>query len=327
MSIGPNQVAQFGYLLSRVQEVNFYDTKGQYEEVFSSYTKDGPTDQGADYRSATTVGLAPWQFTTEMGGFHKDAYEPGQERVSRWVKFTNGVVVSFELMTYMMRNKRVRDDKTNMLSDVNQQFRDTWSWTEEIICAQFQTSGTSTTATNLWPGAGRDGLALFSASHTSIKTPVVNCTNLQGAQPLTQLAMQEMVTILRNIVDDTGRPQPGIGKVTFVVGPWWEWRMPEIMGTDKQVDTANNNTNVLTGGGKAANRTKVDYIVNRYLSQTDTSWMAVDEKGHRLMRFEALEPLFESEKDIQTGARIFKATSLFGIDFLSFRGAGLCAGA
>lgn len=327
MSIGPNQVQQFAYLLTKVQETNFYDTRTDLPEVYSEYTKEGPTDQGQDYRSATTVGLGQWQFTSEFGQFHKDAYEPGQERVSTWVKYTNGVIVSQELLLYMMRNKRVKDDKTNMLKDVNQQFKDTWQWTKESVCTLFQTSGTSTTATNSWPGAGRDALALFSASHVSIKSPTVTCTNLQGAQPLSQLAIQEAITMLRNIVDDAGRPQGFVSEVLVVVGPWWQWRIAEILGTEKQVDTNNNNVNTLTGGGKASYRTKVDYVINPYLSNTDTSWLVVDKKSHRMMTFNALEPLFEKEKDVATGATIFKCSALFGIDFLSFRGVVRSAGA
>lgn len=327
MSIGPNQLAQFSYLLSKVQEQNFYDTKTDLPSAIDEYTREGDTSRGSDYRSATTVGLGQFQYTAEFGQFHKDSYEPGEERVSTWVKYTNGVVVSQELLMDMAKNKRVYEDKTEMLKDVNKQFKDTWQWTKEVIGTLFQTSGTSTTATTAWPGAGRDGLALFSASHTSIKSPVVTCSNAQSAQVLSQLAIQEAITMLRNIVDDAGRPQGFVSEVLVVVGPYWQWRIAEILGTDKQVDTANNNINSLTGGGKASYRTKVDYIVNPYLSNTDTSFMVLDKKYHKLMRFEALEPMFEKEKDIATGAMIFKSTARFGIDHLSFRGAVRSAGA
>jgi hypothetical protein len=325
--LGPNSLAQFSNLLTKVVDKGFRDTKAQIATYIDKYTKEGDTSQGQDYRSTTAVGLGQWAYTSEFGQFHRDSFEPGQERTSTWVKYTNGVTVSEELLLYMARNSRVREDKIKMFQDINQEFKDTWAWTKEVIGTLFQTSGTSTTATTAWPGAGRDSLALFSASHTTLKAPVVTCSNIQGAQSLTQLAIQEIITILRNIKNDEGRPQRGVGKILIQVGPYWEWRMPEIMGTAKQVDTANNNINVLTDQGKAAQRTKVEFIVNDYLAADDTSWMVLDENYHQLMRFEALEPMFSKEKDIATGASIFKSTAIFGIDHLSWRGVARCAGA
>lgn len=330
MSIGPNQLVQFSYILSRVQEKNFYDTRTDLPDVCGTFTKEGDTSRGADYRSATTVGLGQWGFTAEFGQFHKDAYEPGQERVSTWVKYTNGVVVSQELLLYMARNKRVYEDKVKMFTDINKQFKDTWQWTKEAICTLFQTNGTSTTATNSWPGAGRDLLALFSASHTSIKSPVVTIANIQGVQPFSQMACQEAETMLENMVDDAGRPQGPVTDVLYIIGRWWKWRAKEIFGTEGQVDTANNNVNALTADAKGATnvpKVRRRWIVNPYLSNTDTSWMVLDMSHHGLTQFVALEPLFEKERDISTGAMIFKCTTLFGIDFLTFRGAVRCAGA
>lgn len=327
MTASPQQLAQFVNILTKVQDRNFYDTKTELPNAYETYTKKGDTSRGQDYRSMTSVGLGQWQSTSEFGQFHKDAYEEGQTRVSTWGKFTNGITVSEELLIYMATNTRVYEDKVKMFSDVNQQFKDTWHWTKEVLLAQFQTLGTSTTATATWPGAGRDGLALFSASHTSIKVPTVTCSNLQGAQVLSQLALQEAITMLRNIVDDSGRPQGFVSEVLVMVGPYWQWRIAEILGTDKQVDTFNHNINPLVTGQKEAYRTKVDYVVNPYLSPTDTSWLVLDKSFHKLMRFEAMEPMFAKEKDIATGATIFKSTSLFGLDFLSFRGAVRCAGA
>lgn len=326
-SLGPNQLAQFTNLLTSIVDKAFYDTRTDLPSVCDQYTKEGDTSQGQDYRSTTAVGLGQYAYTSEFGQFHKDAYEPGQSRTSTWVKYTNGVTVSEELLIYMARNKRVREDKVKMFEDINKQFKDTWQWTKESICTLFQTSGTSTTATTSWPGAGRDSLALFSASHSTLKSPLVTCSNLQGAQTLSQLAIQEAITMLRNIKDDSGRPQGFVSKVLVIVGPYWQWRIAEILGTEKSLDTANGNINTLVKGGKSPYRTTVDYIINPYLSDTDTSWMVVDQSFHQLMRFEALEPTFSKEKDIATGATIFKSTAIFGIDFLSFRGVVKCAGA
>src|SRR6185503_270816 len=232
----PNQLAQFANLLSRVQDLNFRDTKTLLPDICGKFTHDGDTSRGQDYRSTTTVGLGPFQQTPEFGQFKKDAFEPGQDRTSSWYKFTNGVIVGEELLWYMARNKRVYEDKVKMFEDINQEFKDTWQWTKEVICTLPQTAGTSTAQNGPWNGTGRDGLALFSASHTSIKTPVVTISNIQGSQPISQLAIQEGVTMLRNMKNDEGRPQPPANDILVVAGKWWEWRLAEIFGTDKQVD-------------------------------------------------------------------------------------------
>lgn len=325
---GPNQLAQFSYLLSKVQDKNFRDTKTQLPDICGSFTKQGDTTRGQDYRSATTVGLGPFQQTAEFGQFKKDQFEPGQERVSSWYKYTNGVVISEELLWYMANNKRVYEDKVKMFEGINQEFKDTWQWTKEVVCTLFQTAGTSTAQNGAFNGTGRDGLSLFSASHTSIKQPVVTITNLQGSQPMSQLAIQEGVTMLRNMVNDEGRPQPPVTDVLISAGKWWEWRLQEIFGTEKQLDTFNNNINPLVTNGEDKNAVKrrYRYVINDYLAATDTSWMIMDGKNHPLYQFEFLEPTFQKEKDISTGAMIFKCTTIHGIDFLSFRNIVRCAG-
>lgn len=327
MSLGPNDVAQFTYLLKRVQELNFYDTRTDLPSAYSEFTKEGPTDQGADYRSSTSVGLGQWGQTSEFGQFHKDAYEPGQERVSNWYKITNGVLVSDLLLLYAARNQRVKDDKAGMFKDINKQFKDTYHWTVESICTLFQTAARTTTASGFWPGTGRDLLALASASHTSIKSPVVTNNNAQGAMPLSELAIAEAISMMRNMVDDAGRPQGFITEVLVVVGPYWQHRMAQIDSAEKQLDVMNNNPNVLKAGKKQY-RTTIDYMINPYLANNDTSWMVIDKKYHRLMFFESLAPQLDTkEKDVSTGATIFKAMAIVGIDHLSYRGYVQSAGA
>lgn len=323
MSIGPNQLTQFQYLLSKVQEKNFMDTRTDLPDVCGEYTRDGDTSRGQDYRDATSVGLGQYQETGEFGQFHKDGYEPGQEIVVTWKKYTNGLMVSEELLLYMERNKRVYEDKVKMFQNINQDLKDTWQWTKEVLCTKFQTAGNVTTGL---PGACRDSLALFSASHTSIKTPVQTISNIVGSQPFSQMLVQDMVSALQNQVDDAGRPQGPVTSVTFIIGRWWEWQASIVFGTDKQVGTLNNDINPIVNQSKADTKRTYRYIVNPYLSSTDTSVVALDDKYHKLTRFEALAPRFQTERDISTGANIYKSTAIFGIAPLSFRGAALSAG-
>lgn len=325
---GPNQLAQFTNLLTKVQDLNFRDTKTTLPDICGQFTKEGDTSRGQDFRSTTTVGLGPFQQTQEFGQFKKDQYEPGQDRTTAFYKYTNGVIVSEELLMYMATNTRVYQDKVKMFENINQEFKDTWQWTKEVICTLFQTAGATAAQNGPFNGIGRDGLALFSASHTSIKQPVVTISNIQGSQPVSQLAIQEGVTMLRNVKNDEGRPQPPSNDILVVAGKWWEWRLQEIFGTDKQVDTFNHNINPLVTSGfdKSAEKRRYSYVINDYLADTDTSWMIMDRKNHPLYQFNVREPFFQREKDVATGASIFKCTAYHGLDFLSFRNIVRCAG-
>lgn len=318
MSANTMQLATFSYLLSKVQDRNFRDTRTDLPDVLSEYTREGDTSN-SDYRDSTTVGLGQWGVTSEFGQFNKDAFEPGTERVSTWVKLTQGIVVSEELLMDMEKNDRVYQDKVKMLKNVNKEFKDTWQWTKEVICSQFISQMTVTTKGTTWPGSGRDGLALASAAHTSIKNPPVTVTNLQTASTLNQLAIEEAITMLENQVDDAGRPQGPVTRVGLLHGRWWDWRVAEILGTERQLDTANWNINPLVNKA-SKKRCEIVPILIPYLSSTSTKWAVIDLKYHQLTRFQALDATFSRERDISTGAVIFKATGRFGIDHLSWRG-------
>ena len=144
--------------------------------------------------------------------------------------------------------------------------------------------------------------------------------------PLSDLALMEAISMLRNMRDDAGRPQGFVTAVTVVVGPYWQWRIGQIVDSTMQLDVMNNNPQALKAG-KAQYKTKINYVINPYLTDTDTSWLVLDDKYHRLTFFESLPPMFEDEKDTSTGAKIFKATAIVGIDHLSYRGVVQSAGA
>lgn len=316
MAAGANVLTDFANLLSKATDLAFRDNRDKQDKVYDKYTKAGDTSE-ADFRSRTVVGLGQMAYTTELGQFHKDRFEEGEERISTWVKYTIGVVHSEELYEDMLKSSRVRKDKTALLKNMAAEMAESAVWTKEVICSQFQSQATSTTAipSTSWRGTFRDGLALASASHQTAKAPVQTVSNLQTAASMTQLALQEGITMLNNVVSEEGRPQAPVKEVYLVYGRFHEWRVPELLQTVGQVDTANNNINTLKASG-----VKITPILNPYLSNTFTGWQLIDAKGHQLFRFEAKEPTYSMERDINTGAYIHKSVMRFGIDALSYKG-------
>jgi hypothetical protein len=148
-------------------------------------------------------------------------------------------------------------------------------------------------------------------------------SNYQTGSSFGQLALQEAITMLNNVKSEEGRPQAPVKNIGLVYGRFLEWRVPEVLYTQGQVDTANNNINTL----KAPGAPKITPILNPYLSDTSTLFQVIDLDNHEMYRFEAKDPEYIKERDINTGAMLHRVVMRFGIDFLSYKGVVHSAGA
>lgn len=312
-----NVVQEFEYLLTKAQDVHFQEGLKDVEEIYSKVFQKGDSSQH-DYRDATSVGLTKLGYTNPGGMMHLDQYTPGTERVTKFHKFTLGIVVPEELMDDMAKNRRVREDKVKIFSSFAKDGSRAAVWTNETIASQFQTLATSTTATTTWPGAGRDSVAL-AGTHTTTRNAVTWINNMTAATP-NPVSIAEAITILEAQPDETGRPQGGITDITIMTGRYWQWRLAEIDATDKQVDTANNNVNLLK-----ARKIGIKYVMNPYLAESDKSWL-VFAGHHKMTYFEKQKPTLSKQTDVYTGNRIFRIMERFGIDFFSARGVVYNAG-
>lgn len=310
---------EWDYLMTKVQTRHYMEKRDSVEAIYPMYTKVGDSSQ-VDYRDATSVGLGRYAMTGQGQRFNQDYYTPGTERVVTFKKYTLGIVVPEELDTDMPANNRVKKDEVKLFRRFNEDAADSFVWTCDTICTDFLTKGTSTAVDAQFNGLGRDGAALF-ATHTTARG-AVSWSNLQTAQPLTQTALQEAITMLENQPDETGKPQGAVKNVTLVIGRYWSWRIDEILGTQGQVDTANNNVNALT----ARKGLKIKVVVNPNLSESFKGWLVLDDKNHSLYHFMKQKPTLKKGVDDYTGDIIMRSVFRFGIDHLSPRGAVFCAG-
>lgn len=310
-----NTLDQFSAFLYKAQNRAFEQTRDKIPTVYTKYTKEGDTSK-ADYRSVDAVRLGPMGYTPLGGQNHQDEYAPGTERITKYKKFTISVITPEELMKDMFNGGRIDEDKVKLFARMTKDFADSAAWTCEVITTDFQLRGDSTTATNTWPGAGRDGLALFSTAHVTTKGTPVTWSNLQTAGPLNQLTLMEGVTMLENIPDETGRPLGAVRRIGIVYGRYWEWRIPELLKSVKQPDTNNNNPNAL-------NERDIDWvpILNPYLGSSDTSWMLLDLDNHELLRFMKEKPTYSKDIDVYTGNQINRCMMRYAIDFDSAKAA------
>lgn len=313
-----NTLDQFAAFLYRAQNVAFEETRDKIPTTYTEYTKPGDVSK-ADYRDVTGIKFGALGFTAQGGQTHKDEYAPGTERVLAYKKFTISVITPEELIDDMRSGNRVDRDKVKLFLEIPKDFAESANWSYEIICSQFQQSGTSTTATNTWPGAGRDALALFSTSHVTTKGTPVTWSNRQTVAPLNQVTLMEGVTMLEAIPNEQGMPLGSVRDVTIVTGRYWEWRVPELIKTvNGQPDTPNNNPNAMHVRG-----VRWKHVLNPYLAATDATWMILDDSVHGLTHFMKKKATYSKDVDIYTGNQINRCMTRFAIDFLTAKGAML----
>lgn len=312
-----NTLMEFEDILYAIQDKGFEEKREGTEVCYTKFTKPGNAKQ-ADYRSVTSVGIGQMAYTPEGGSMHIEEYEQGPTRITKFKKFSVGLIVPEELIMDMASNDRVKEDKLRLFESFASDAAEAAVWTKEAIATDFLVSGTSTTVTNTWPGTFRDGLALFSASHVTQKGGVT-WSNLQTGAPISEIALKEGITMLSNIPDETGRPQGAVASIGLVYGRYNEWRVDEILGTEFQVDTANNNINPLK------NR-KITKIMDPYLPNTFAGWMLIDMKNHMLLHFDKMKPTLNRDVDPATGNRLQRCIMRFAIDADTQKGAVLNPG-
>lgn len=323
-----DDLSTFTYLLANAVDVNFRDgSPADAEAVYPGFTKKGDTTDGYSYISTSTVGLGPWGKTGEVESYHHDKHQPGRKRISYWVKWSNGFIVTQDLQFKMSKSTRVLDDQMKILDEKQTQLKNGYTWVKDLVALYFQTRARTSTNDGVWMGTGSDGLTLASLVHMTIRSPQVAVNNAQATQPLTQSAMIETVGMLRNQKGDDNRPGVMPKSVTWQIGFWNQRKIISPLYSEKQPGTANNDPNVLTNPGRSEYRVKYDYIVNQYLDDADTSWLAFT-PDHKMYFFEPSEQiLYGTEKDTNTGALVSTGWNWFGIDWHSFRNVVQCAGA
>jgi len=314
---------EFSDYLYSTNDVAFMEQREKAPKVYTKYTRE-ISNENSDHRSVTGYGLGPAAYTPLGGQAHLDEYAPGTTLIAKPKKLTIAVITPEELEADMYANGRINDDKVKFFKKMGQDALASHVWSFETLCTDFQLRGTSTTATVWWPGAGRDGLPLFSASHVTAKGTPVAWSNLQTSSPLNALTLMEATTMLENIPDESGRPQGGIKRIGIVHGRYWSWVIPEILKATSQPYTANTGTpNALNARDDAPEYVP---ILNAYVGPSTTSWMLVNLDDNDLCFWMKQKPTPNRDVEARTGNKITRYTSRVATFFESAKCALLNAG-
>lgn len=314
-----NTLSQFDAWLRDTQNLAFQQKRDELETKYDQYTREGDAEE-ADYRSVDFAGLGQMGYTPEGGANHRDTYEPGDELVIPFKKYTLSVILPEELIEDMKSNSRVKKEKQKVFARITSDLMESASWTREVITADFVLRGNSTTATNSWLGTWRDGLALASTSHVTYKGVPVTWSNLQTGSAMTQQAILDGLSLLAAIPTEEGRPQGATGDVILMYGRSQQFRVREILGTDKEVGTANNTKNVLADKKASEDFGRIIPLMNPYLGNSFNGWALIDKKNHKLLRFEKKAPTLSYDVDINTGNRVNRCVQRYAIGADSAKG-------
>jgi len=166
----------------------------------------------------------------------------------------------------------------------------------EQICADKILNGTSTGAY-----VGRDGLALLSASHVTLKNPPQTQSNVTTAAALSQANVYSAITALDTQYDDKGDFIENTGGYILLFAPTNWARVGEILKTDRQLDTHNWNKNQLAG-------MDITPVVCKYLGPSYTGWWLISKNRNPLRYLWRQKPKYDQNVDFDANALKYKVT-------------------
>jgi hypothetical protein len=149
--------------------------------------------------------------------------------------------------------------------------------------------------------AGRDGLALLSASHVTLKNPTQTQSNVTTAATLSQANIYSAITALDTQLDDRGDWIENTGGYVLLYGPTHWARAGEILRTERQLDTHNWNKNLLVNE-------EITPVPCKYLGASYTGWWLISKKRNPLWWLWRQKPKYDENVDFDANAVKYKVT-------------------
>jgi hypothetical protein len=194
--------------------------------------------------------------------------------------------------------------KMGQYSDVMKRWKRSCTIKVENIMADKILKGTTAGAY-----AGRDGLALLSASHVTLKNPPQTQSNVTTAASLTQANIYSAVTALDTQFDDRGDYIDQSGGYILLYGPAKNAAALEILKTERQLDTHNWNKNLLTESGKNGfGSGAIKPVQCKYLGATYTGWWLISKERNPLVWRWRQKPKYDQNVDFDANALKYKVT-------------------
>lgn len=161
---------------------------------------------------------------------------------------------------------------------------------------------------------GLDGLALYSASHTSLKGAGLRSNRITPGVQLSVSLMEDMVTNLRTTLSDAGRQTP-ITPSMLIIHPSEAHEAARILESEFEPNTSENQINVMRGS-----RTGITPLDVPYLTDQDAVhlWAA---KGKHSVNYHNRQSMeFDNSTDTQTKDRLYDGVYRGQVAFWGWEG-------
>ena len=295
-----------------------------FDDIFyDTYTR--PTPEYTEFCNVKTADANYWR-QGQIGGFGAmydmdegdiikyDVMKQGNEKT---IKYQNiGLAVQ---ITQMMRE----DDRSGIIAKIPELMAKSLLYTCELKGADVLNNGFVTTKR-----VGLDTLALFSASHTLVDS-ASTFSNLGTAGSLSETTLLELCDDFEAFVNEKGIPTPV--KPVLLVIPKELMRVADrLFLTEKKLGVNDNDVNLIGPKGQvsaAQGTTKIQYIVDHYLTSTTAFFVAADKADHDLRFIWRRKMQTKAQDDFNTESWLYKITARLTADFFQSRGIAANAGA
>jgi hypothetical protein len=268
-----------------------------------------------DYEIA---GVGKFVEREELTDVDYDELEFGDKLTVRPKNYARGFRVSEEFLEDIA-DAGVKDGanvaKLGSYVDLVRRWKRAATWTVEEECIDLLDLGTGTTKFT-----GRDSLALFSASHTTLKNPVVTQSNIDTGGALSATRIEAMTRLLDTQLDGRGDFIHDDSGYILVHGPAIRDRVYELFKTKGSVGNEYNNVNTM-------DQYDVQSVCVNYLGTSSVKYFLLKKNAHTLTWLWRVKPQFGKEADFDAFAQKYRAR-FRGVAFASdYRGVCSNAGA
>lgn len=282
--------------------------KGWFGDAYEDYPKiwDRLVDvhssdkQFEKFQGITNYGLAG---VKDQGGSipYRDKYQ-GFPREIINVTYGIGSTITYEMMRY---------DQYDKFQAIPKQMAQSIRRTEETVVASLLNNGFSTATS---PTLTADGVSLFNSAHLLVAAVGTTQRNTPAtASDLTQTALEQMYIDIGRFVDDQNLPIV-VKAQKLVVPVELQHIARKILGTEYQVDSANNTINPVS-----SSRMPLELVESPWLTDTDAWFIKTDEKDG-LVFTDVDQVMLDRDNDFDTKNLKFSAMRLFGTGAVNYLG-------
>jgi hypothetical protein len=263
-----------------------------YEQYMKVVDLDRP-----EYVDFEIAGFGKLTEREELQDVDYDELEFGDKLTVRDKKFARAFRASEEFLEDIA-DAGVRSDanfaKLGAYVDFVRRTKQSAIWTVEEECIDLLDLGTGTTKFT-----GRDGLALFSASHTTLKNPVVTQSNIDTGGALSATRIETMTRILDTQLDGRGDYIHDNSGYILVHGPAIRDRVFELFKTKGSVGNDYNNVNTM-------DQYDVTPVQANYLGNSSVKYFLLKKNVHTLTWMWRKKPTFARESDFDALAQKYR---------------------